>query len=122
MHRCYSYEPTPRAGDQPPIQPSDRAALRANILSLIAGSSSRPVTLQLAHILRNITSYDYPERYPGLLADIKALLSSNDIRQVHAGCVAVLEAVRGFRYVYINSFLFLSGALRLTRRNPPSPP
>ncbi|TFK71252.1 ARM repeat-containing protein [Pluteus cervinus] len=105
VHTGYSYEPTARRPDQPIIAQSDRDQLRSNILSLIANSSSRPITIQLANILRNIIIHDFPERLPNLLTDLKALLQSQDVRQVHAGCIAALECVRAYRFRRENNFL-----------------
>ncbi|KAE9407355.1 ARM repeat-containing protein [Gymnopus androsaceus JB14] len=45
-----------------------------------------------------MVSHDFPEKWPGLLDDIKRLLGSGDIREVHAGCVAALETARAFRF------------------------
>lgn len=36
--------------------------------------------------------------WPTLISEIKALLGSSDVREIHAGCVASLETVRAFRY------------------------
>ncbi|GLB38717.1 putative ARM repeat-containing protein [Lyophyllum shimeji] len=99
VHSLYALDAsTTRRPDQGVIAPSDREALRAHILPLLAASPSRSVTLQLANTLKSIVAHDFPERWPGLLDEIKRLLSSSNIREVHAGCVAVLEAVRAFRF------------------------
>lgn len=79
------------------IANSDRDALRANILPLLAASPSRSITVQLAHSLKNMVMHDFPASWPGLLPALRAMLTSSDIRQVHAGCVGVLETVRAFR-------------------------
>ncbi|KAI3621267.1 nonsense-mediated mrna decay protein [Moniliophthora roreri] len=94
----YSLEtPTGRA-DRSPIPQSDKNAVRSSILQLIAASPSRSISLQLASALKNIISHDFPERWPGLLEDVKRLLGSSEIREVHAGCVAALETVKAFRF------------------------
>lgn len=85
--------------DRGPIVQSDRIALKANILPLLSASPSRSINLQLASALKNMVAHDFPDRWPGLLDEIKRLLGSGNIREVHAGCVAALEAVRAFRYV-----------------------
>ncbi|KAK7054442.1 Nonsense-mediated mRNA decay protein 5 [Paramarasmius palmivorus] len=89
--------PTGRA-DRAPIPQSDKNAIRSSILALISASPSRSISLQLASALKNIISHDFPERWPGLLDDIKRLLGSSEIREVHAGCVAALETVKAFRF------------------------
>ncbi|KAJ3711727.1 armadillo-type protein [Lentinula raphanica] len=84
--------------DKGPIVQSDRNALKANLLPLLSASPSRSINVQLASALKNIVSHDFPDRWPGLLDEIKRLLGSGNIREVHAGCVAALEAVRAFRF------------------------
>ncbi|RDB14686.1 hypothetical protein Hypma_016434 [Hypsizygus marmoreus] len=94
----YSVDASSRRPDQSVIANSDREALRTHILPLLAASPSRSITLQIASTLKNIVAHDFPERWPGLLDEIKRLLGSSNIHEVHAGCVAVLEAVRAFRF------------------------
>ncbi|KAF9065181.1 armadillo-type protein [Rhodocollybia butyracea] len=96
----YTLEETsePKRPDRGPIARTDRNALKASILPLLSTSPSRSINLQLASTLKNIVAHDFPDKWPGLLDEIKRLLVSNDIRQVHAGCVAALEAVRAFRF------------------------
>ncbi|KAJ7845435.1 armadillo-type protein [Mycena olivaceomarginata] len=98
VHTNYTLDAATRRPEQALIANSDREALRANILPLLAASPSRGITLQLASTLKTIVAHDFPERWPGLIAAIKQLLTSNDIRHVHAGCVASLESVRAFRF------------------------
>jgi hypothetical protein len=105
IYTSYSVETTRRA-DQGPIASSDREALKRSILPLLAASPSRSITLQLSHALKNVVSRDYPENWPGLLDEVKQMLSSNELRQVASGCVAALEVVRAFRYVRCLSYVF----------------
>ncbi|KAI0079480.1 ARM repeat-containing protein [Panus rudis PR-1116 ss-1] len=81
-----------------PIPESDRQALKTSILHLLANSPSRSITLQLANALKNIAARDYPDHWPNLLDEVKRLLTSSEIREVGAGCVASLEIVRAFRF------------------------
>lgn len=98
VHSNYSVEPATRRPDQAVIAHSDREALRLNILALLAASPSRSITVQLASTLKNVVAYDFPAgKWPGLLANVKRLLASSDVREVHAGCVVALESVRAFR-------------------------
>jgi importin-7 len=48
-------------------------------------------------ILKNIIGVDYPKVCLGVVEEVKALLASGDVRQVWAGCVAILEMVKAFR-------------------------
>ncbi|KAK7462279.1 Nonsense-mediated mRNA decay protein 5 [Stygiomarasmius scandens] len=102
VHTNYTIESTPTPQTRPdrhPIPTSDRNSLRSSLLRLIASSPSRAITLQLANTLKIIISHDFPDqKWPGLVPEIKALLTSGDIREVHAGCIASLEAVRAFRF------------------------
>ncbi|KAJ7250056.1 armadillo-type protein [Mycena haematopus] len=98
VHTNYTLDAVTRRPDQALIPNPDREALRANILPMLAASPSRSITVQLASTLKTMVAHDFPDRWPGLIAAIKQLLTSNDIRNVHAGCVAALESVRAFRF------------------------
>ncbi|KAJ7606560.1 armadillo-type protein [Mycena polygramma] len=98
VHANYTLDAATRRPDQALIATSDRDALRGSILPLLAASPSRSITVQLASTLKTLVAHDFPDRWPGLVDAIKALLTSGDIRHVHAGCVASLEAVRAFRF------------------------
>ncbi|KAF7364786.1 Importin N-terminal domain-containing protein [Mycena venus] len=98
VHANYTLDAATRRPDQALIANSDREALRGSLLQLLAASPSRAITVQLASTLKTIVAHDFPERWPGLIEAIKQLLTSNDIRHVHAGCVAALESVRAFRF------------------------
>ena len=93
----YSAEPARAGPDHKPISPADRSALKSNILPLLAASPGTAITVQLASTLKTLISNDFPERWPELLDAAKALLTSNNIREVGAGTVVVLEMVRAFR-------------------------
>ncbi|KAL4081168.1 armadillo-type protein [Scleroderma citrinum] len=99
VHTSYIIEPSRQRPEQIPIAQSDRDALKANILKLLAASPSRSITVQLAATLKDLIVHDFPERWPNLLENVNHLLnSSNNIHEVGAGCVAALECVRAFRY------------------------
>ncbi|KAK2463383.1 hypothetical protein APHAL10511_004609 [Amanita phalloides] len=97
VHTCYVVEPS-RQGDLAPVPDSDRAALRANILPLLSTAPSRNITVQVAATLKTIVANDFPERWPNVLNDIKCMLISGNVREVHAGCIATVEAIRAFRF------------------------
>jgi len=88
----------PRRLDQAVISSGEREALRINVLPLLAASTSRSISLQLANVLKKIVAHDFPQRWPGLVDEIKKLLASSNVHDVQAGCVASLEAVRAFRF------------------------
>lgn len=98
IHSSYSLE-TSRRADQGVIAASEREAIRINILPLIAAAPSNAIAVQLANTLKLVISNDFPAKWPTLVQEIKRLLTSNNIKEVHAGCVATLEAVRAFRHV-----------------------
>lgn len=97
VHTSYILPPNPRP-DHVPIAQSDRTALKANILPLLAASPSRSITVQLAATLKDLVAHDFPDRWSSLLDDVKRLLGSGDVREVGAGVVAALECVRAFRF------------------------
>ena len=116
VYTSYYVDPATARSDQVPIPPSDKAALKASLLPLLSTSPSRAISVQLANVLKNIVSRDFPDQWPNLLADVKALLASHDIRQVVAGCIATLEMVKAFRCVVftpciIHVRLILTGIL-----------
>ncbi|KAH7885476.1 armadillo-type protein [Phlebopus sp. FC_14] len=98
VHTSYIIDPSRARPDQIPIAQSDRDALKTSILRLLSSSPSRPITLQLGATLKDLVGHDFPDNWPNLLDNVKALLNSGDIREVGAGCVAALECVRAFRY------------------------
>lgn len=97
MHKSYALEVS-RRPDQIVIAESEREALRINILPLLAASPSRSISLQLANTLKAIIGHDFPARWHGLVGELKTLLTSSNVSEVHAGCLGALEAVRAFRY------------------------
>ncbi|KAF8886227.1 armadillo-type protein [Gymnopilus junonius] len=104
VHSSYSLEVS-RRPDQVVISASEREALRINVLPLLAASPSRSISVQLANTLKSIVAHDFPVRWPNLGREIKHLLTSNNVREVHAGCVATVEAVRAFRFRQKNDSL-----------------
>ncbi|KAG1732292.1 armadillo-type protein [Suillus lakei] len=97
VHTSYILPPNPRP-DHVPIAQSDRTALKASILPLLAASPSRSITVQLAATLKDLVAHDFPDRWSSLLDDVRRLLGSGDVREVGAGVVAALECVRAFRF------------------------
>ena len=97
VYTSYFVDPNSARSDQVPIPASDRAALKASILPLLATSPSKAIRVQLANTLKNIVARDFPDQWPNLLPEVKAQLGSHDIRQVVAGCIASLEMVKAFR-------------------------
>ena len=94
----YSTSTSPTRPEIVPIAASDCDYLKSSILRLLAASSSRGITVQLASTLRTVVAKEVPSNtWPGLLDSIKVFLHSGDIKEIHAGCVAALEVVRAFR-------------------------
>ncbi|KAF5311710.1 hypothetical protein D9611_009470 [Ephemerocybe angulata] len=88
------------------IANSDREALRNSILHLLATSPSRSVATQLGTALKSIIAHDFPaQKWPGLLPQIKQLLQSGSVQEVHAGCIAALEAIKAFKFRQANDVL-----------------
>ncbi|PPQ78743.1 hypothetical protein CVT25_010746 [Psilocybe cyanescens] len=104
IHNSYSIE-TSRRPDVVVIGPTEREALRINVLPLLAASPSRSISLQLANTLKSVVAHDFPTNWPSLVREIKQMLVSSNVREVHAGCIATLEAVRAFRFRQKNDAL-----------------
>ncbi|KAL5482877.1 NMD5 [Sanghuangporus weigelae] len=98
VHKSYFIEPSRQRPDQVPIPQSDRDALKSNIFPLIISSPSKAISVQLASTLRSLISHDFPEKWPDLMATIKTLLGSSNVREVTAGCTAILEVIKVYRY------------------------
>ena len=96
MYSSYFIDSVARP-DQVPIPTSDRNNFKASVLPLIASSPSRVISVQLAGALKNVVARDFPEQWPTLADDVKKLLVSSNVNEVHAGCVTTLEMVRAFR-------------------------
>ncbi|KAF9451856.1 ARM repeat-containing protein [Macrolepiota fuliginosa MF-IS2] len=107
VYTCYTLEAAnPRRLDLSPIKDTDRDALRHSLLPLLANSPSRSISVQLSHTLKNVIAFDLPnKKWPTLPDEIKQLLASSDVGQVHAGCLAALESIRAFRFRQRNDIL-----------------
>ncbi|KAK4703327.1 hypothetical protein P7C70_g2895, partial [Phenoliferia sp. Uapishka_3] len=85
------------------IPPSDRQALKTNILPLLAALSrdegSNSVKLQLSSVLGKVIDSDFPEEWPGLVNEVGALLHVSGEGEVEAGLRATVEVLRTFRWV-----------------------
>ncbi|TDL17754.1 ARM repeat-containing protein [Rickenella mellea] len=88
--------PTPP--DRTPIAQSDRDALKGAIFPLIVASPTRSVSIQLSATLKTLVAEDFPEKWPGLFDVVLSLLDSSNVREITAGCTAVLEIVRVYRF------------------------
>lgn len=99
VHKSYAIDNARPRPDQAPIAQSDRDALRSSILPLLVASPSRAISVQLGSTLKILVANDFPEQWPTLLDEVKGLLGSGSIQEIHAGCIALLEVVRAFRCV-----------------------
>jgi importin-7 len=79
---------------------ADSVVLKASILGLLVASPSRIISVQLAATLKDLVANEFPSKWPSLLNEIKGLLAGGNVREVHAGCLALLEVVRAFRSVH----------------------
>ena len=91
-------DPSRLRPDHAPIPQSDRDALKSNIFPLIIAAPSKSILVQLANTLRTLISHDFPEKWPELMGTIKTLLSSTNVHEVTAGCTAILEVIKVYRY------------------------
>ncbi|KAF8875951.1 armadillo-type protein [Mucidula mucida] len=89
----------PLEPDDSALSEQDKEALRGSLVGLIASGLDRPLRLQLQSTLKSVLANDFPGAYPAFLPTITALLGASNTRDVRAGLVGILEAVRAFRYV-----------------------
>ncbi|KAF8510510.1 ARM repeat-containing protein [Hysterangium stoloniferum] len=98
LKRSYFLDPKSPVSDQVPVLPSDRQAIKSNIIPLLINSPSRLIKVQLSNSLRSVISNDFPNHWPGLLDATKRLLNSHEIREVETGLIVLLEITKAFRY------------------------
>ena len=98
ISKCYYLEKTRVRIDESAISQADKQALKDNFLQLIVATPSKNARLHLAVALNKMIAHDFPDRWPNLLENVQRLLSSSDGREMVAGCVALLEMVKSFRY------------------------
>ncbi|KAH7097641.1 ARM repeat-containing protein [Auriculariales sp. MPI-PUGE-AT-0066] len=97
IRRAY-FVPDDTTLDIAAIPESDRVAVKQHIFPLLVSAPSRAIRAPLAETLRCLISHDYPDKWPTLLDEIKALLGSTRIQEVIAGTIASLEITKAFRY------------------------
>ncbi|KAI5123131.1 hypothetical protein M0805_000834 [Coniferiporia weirii] len=97
--KSYSVPDVERQKAEPkPIPASDRDAIKSSIFQLMIGAPSKAISVQLASTLRSVISHDFPGNWPDLAGTVKTLLGSNNVREVTAGCTAILEMTKVYRY------------------------
>lgn len=83
-----------------PIPPSDRQALKINLLPLLAAlasdSTGVQVKLQVAVVMTRVIEADYPTDWPGLGEEVLACLNGGE-GQVEAGLRAAVSIIRIIR-------------------------
>ncbi|KAH6912647.1 armadillo-type protein [Coprinopsis sp. MPI-PUGE-AT-0042] len=104
VYKVYGIE-TDKRPEQQFIVEADRVSLRSHILHLLATSPSRALTTQLGTVLKTVIAHDFPEKWPQFLDIVKTMLESSNVSEVHAGCVAALEAVKAFKFRQKNDIL-----------------
>ena len=85
-----------------PIPPSDRQALKTNLLPLlaaVAADGETGIQQQIEASLSKVIECDFPNDWPTLIDEIVILLDSGNEGQVEAGLRATCEIERGFRCV-----------------------
>ncbi|KAF9114888.1 hypothetical protein BGX27_009533 [Mortierella sp. AM989] len=79
------------------ISESDKDAIKANILQLLASAPS-VVRSQLITVLGVILSNDFPEKYPSYPVQVQGLLQSQDPKIVYVGLLALSELTRVYKF------------------------
>ncbi|KAK4514985.1 uncharacterized protein ATC70_002594 [Mucor velutinosus] len=75
----------------------DKAVIRKNILHAFI-TTPAAVQVQLAASLNYILNSDFPEQWPIFINELEAFLTSDDIRVVHIGLVALREVVKVYQW------------------------
>jgi hypothetical protein len=81
----------------PPIPDADKQVIKQHIIPLIVASPNRIIRIQLAAILKTVVSHEFPERWPGFMDNVIALLQSDRPESVFGGMTALLEIFKTFR-------------------------
>ncbi|KAG0306184.1 hypothetical protein BGZ98_002842 [Dissophora globulifera] len=79
------------------ISPSDKEAIKGNILQLLA-STPAVVRTQLLTVLGVILSNDFPANYPSYLGLVQNLLQSQEPKTVFVGLLALKELTRVYKF------------------------
>ncbi|KAG8724819.1 hypothetical protein FRC09_013780 [Ceratobasidium sp. 395] len=82
----------------PPIHDSDKQVIKQNIIPLIVASPNRAIRIQLSAILKTLVAHDFPEKWPGFMEHVVALLQSDRPESVFGGITALLEVFKTYRY------------------------
>ncbi|KAG9122758.1 hypothetical protein FRC07_000720 [Ceratobasidium sp. 392] len=82
----------------PPIHDSDKQVIKQHIIPLIVASPNRAIRIQLAAILKTLVAHDFPEKWPGFMEHVVALLQSDRPESVFGGITALLEVFKTYRY------------------------
>ncbi|KAF8327473.1 armadillo-type protein [Cantharellus anzutake] len=96
--RAWYIDPDIPKPDTAPIADSDRVFVKQNILSLLVAAQSRPSQVQLAAAFKAILTHDFPDKWPGIVDDVLALLQSGNSASVYGACIALLEVIRSTRF------------------------
>jgi len=98
IEKGYFLDPAkPARNGNAPIAPSDRIAVKQNILHLLVAAPSRGIRVQLASCVKTLVSNDFPEEWPGLLDTVLEMLTSEDLATVYGGLLVTNEVVKAFK-------------------------
>ncbi|KAI9505769.1 Nonsense-mediated mRNA decay protein 5 [Coemansia spiralis] len=93
-----SWSGSARALEQyPPINEGERTFAKENILGAIY-ASSQAIKLQLTECFGVMLKFDFPEKWPQLMVQLKELLHAQDAQKVYTGILALLEVIKAYRY------------------------
>ena len=86
-----------------PVAESDRQALKDNILHVLVNTPQQNVKVQLKTCLATMTCDDFPEKWPGLMESVMAMIQSGQENQMEGGLLALIEVLKIYRSVAIIS-------------------
>ncbi|KAF1802362.1 armadillo-type protein [Mucor lusitanicus] len=75
----------------------DKVVIKKSILHALL-TAPAAVQVQLAASLNSILSSDFPDQWPDFINELEAFLTSDDIRAVHVGLVALREVVKVYQW------------------------
>lgn len=92
----------------------DKQIVRENILKCIYINRNKAIEKQYVRCITTIARFDYPERWPNILAEIVTYLSTNEEKSVMTGLQGLLGLVKKYEYELQNEREPLYGVIQNT--------
>ncbi|KAI9483976.1 MAG: armadillo-type protein [Benjaminiella poitrasii] len=95
------------------IGEEDKSMIRGHILRALV-TTPPTIQVQLAASLHNILNHDFPDEWPSFIQELEAFLTSQDVRTVYVGLIALREVVKVFQWKSMERREPLLHIIRLT--------